>query len=117
MRDRVEGDVSTMGHIELDQHGEMNGRLVCGALSSDGSFEGKAMVYGAITLHEHSLTTGSLVAKSLNVAQGATLRGNVSISPKPKISTTQHRLTSHRPLQKVQKRVTSTNQTTFKPLV
>ncbi|QDU33297.1 BacA-like protein [Poriferisphaera corsica] len=117
LRDRVEGDVSTMGHIELDQHGEMSGRLVCGALTSDGNFNGKAMVYGDITLQTHSLTTGTLVAKSLSIAHGASFRGKVEISPKPNISPTSHRLSSHRPLRKTPKRVTTANQTTFKPLI
>ena len=115
LKDRVQGDVSTMGHIELDQHGVMSGKLVCGALTSDGNFDGKAMVYGEITLQQHSLTTGELVAKSLSVSAGATLRGKINICPKPKISPTSRRL-SNRPLRKTPKRVTSTNQSTFKPL-
>ncbi|WP_432799678.1 bactofilin family protein [Poriferisphaera sp. WC338] len=115
LNSRVEGDVSTMGHIELDHQGEMNGRLVCGQLTSAGSFEGKALVYGPIALQGASLTTGELVAKALSVTTGATFRGKVNICPKPKISPTLRRL-ANRPLRKTPKRMTSATTSNFQPI-
>ena len=84
LKQRVQGDVATMGHVQLDGHGEMNGRLVCGQLTITGSFEGQATVYGQIELVGQSLTTGQLVGKALRVSHGATLRCGVTICPQPK---------------------------------
>lgn len=103
IRHKLEGDISTMGAVGLDTMGEMIGRLCCGQLTNEGRFEGKAMVYGTITLVGSSLTTGELSGRSLFVARGATLRARAIIGPKPKVSQ-QARMLSQRPLRRISRR-------------
>ncbi len=100
LRQRLHGDVVTMGHIELTAPSEMMGRLVCGCLSNQGRFEGRAVVYGAIELGDQSLTTGELTAKSLRVHRGAILRAKADISPRPTAGPTTRQLGS-RPLRRM----------------
>jgi cytoskeletal protein CcmA (bactofilin family) len=83
LRQRLDGDVSTMGHVELSDPSEMIGRLVCGRFTNTGRFEGQAVVYGAIELTGNSLTVGELTGKSLCVHHGATARAKANILPKP----------------------------------
>jgi len=85
LRQRLEGDVSTMGHVELSHPSEMIGRLVCGRFTNTGRFEGNAVVYGPIELAGNSFTTGELTGKSLNVQRGATARVSANILPKPRL--------------------------------
>ncbi len=86
LRQRMEGDVSTMGHVQLSNPSEMIGRLVCGKFTNTGRFEGHAVVYGAIELGPDSLTVGELTGKSLRVHHGATARARANILPKPKLA-------------------------------
>jgi cytoskeletal protein CcmA (bactofilin family) len=83
LRQRMDGDVSTMGHVELSNPSEMIGRLVCGQFTNTGRFEGQAVVYGTIELSGDSLTIGELTGKSLIVHHGATARVKANIVPKP----------------------------------
>lgn len=85
LRQRLEGDVSTMGHVELSHPSEMIGRLVCGRFTNTGRFEGHAVVYGPIELASNSFTTGELIGKSLTIQRGATTRVKAHILPKPRI--------------------------------
>lgn len=85
LRQRLQGDVSTMGHVELSNPSEMIGRLVCGRFTNTGRFEGHAVVYGSIELAGNSLTIGELTGKSLSIHHGATARVRVNILPKPRI--------------------------------
>jgi cytoskeletal protein CcmA (bactofilin family) len=80
----LEGELSTMGHIQLDPNGHMTGKLVCGQLTSKGNFDGNATVYGQITLCITSITTGKLIARSLCIERGACYRGRVNICLKPR---------------------------------
>ena len=114
---RVEGDVSTMGHVSLSETAEMVGRLVCGQLSSDGRFEGRAVVYGPVNLAPSGLMTGEISAKSLCVKRGATLRARARIGPKPATSTVIRTIGS-RPLRRNSRRLVGagTNANAFKPV-
>lgn len=115
LNSRVEGDVSTMGLVNLDDDGQMLGKLTCGELRSSGSFQGKALVYGLVELRNQSLTTGDLTARSLNVDQGATLRGTMNICPRPKVEPSA-RLIASRQVRRTPKRLTSATQSTFAPM-
>ena len=103
VRQKLEGDISTMGHVGVEGPGEVVGRLVCGQLTNEGRFEGKAVVYGNIQLLGQSLTTGELSARSLRVSWGATLRAHATIGPKPKVSSNA-RMLSYRPLRRISRR-------------
>jgi DNA-directed RNA polymerase subunit RPC12/RpoP len=103
IRQRLEGDIATMGHVGLDTDGEMVGRLVCGQLTNEGRLEGKTIVYGSVHLMGNSLTTGELTGRSLFVARGATLRVRAQIGPKQKVSQNA-RMLSYRPLRRVSRR-------------
>lgn len=99
IRQKLEGDISTMGHVGVDTTGEMLGRLVCGQLTNEGRFEGRAISFGTIHLVGQSLTTGDLTGRALFVARGATLRAHAAIGPKPKVSQ-QAQMLSYRPLRR-----------------
>jgi len=86
LKGRIEGDVSTMGEVDLAEPSEMIGKLVCGQFTNQGRYEGSAIVYGSIALAAQSLTTGELTARALEVDRGATFRGKVNIHPHPKTS-------------------------------
>lgn len=82
LRTRLEGDVSTMGHVVLCEPSEMLGRLVCGQFTSGGRFEGRAVVYGAVALTEGSLTTGQITSRSLRIDWGATAHLHARVNAK-----------------------------------
>jgi len=81
LRTRLEGDVSTMGHVILAEPSEMLGRLVCGQFTNQGRFEGRATVYGSVVFTRSSLTTGSIHARSLIIQGGATTHIKADIAP------------------------------------
>jgi cytoskeletal protein CcmA (bactofilin family) len=83
VKQRLAGEVATMGRVELHPSGEISGRLVCGELAVAGSFQGDALVYGSLDLKPGSLTTGTLAARTLHAHHGATLRARLLISPAP----------------------------------
>ncbi len=103
LRQKLEGDIHTMGRVGIEGPGEMIGRLVCGTLTNEGRFEGQAICYGAIELQGQSLTTGEISARSLKVERGATLRARAQIGIKQKVSPTA-RLLSYRPLRRITRR-------------
>lgn len=81
LRTRLEGDVSTMGHVILAEPSEMLGRLVCGQFTNQGRFEGRAVVYGSVVFTRDSLSTGTLSARSLVIHGGATAHVKVEVTP------------------------------------
>ncbi|MEM1209496.1 MAG: polymer-forming cytoskeletal protein [Planctomycetota bacterium] len=85
IKQRLAGEVATMGRVELHRSGEISGKLVCGELASDGSFQGDALVYGRLRLRDGSLTTGTLTARAIATDPGATLRGRLAVSPSPTV--------------------------------
>ena len=87
LRARLEGDIATMGHVELSQESDMLGRLVCGQFTNGGRFEGRAVVYGAVVLGEQSRTAGEVFGRSLRVELGATTYIKARITLKPVVST------------------------------
>lgn len=96
LRGRVEGDVSTMGEVDLTEPSELVGRLVCATFTNRGRYEGSATVYGSVTLMGDSLTVGQLTSRSLAVERGATLRGKVRIQPQPDVSVVTRAVTARR---------------------
>lgn len=77
----VKGRVETMGHVALPAGSAINGQVQCGQFTSNGRFEGRAVVHGPAELFPNSVTTGELRAQSLTVQPGATLRGHARIGP------------------------------------
>ena len=116
LRQRMEGDVSTMGHVELDGPSEMIGRLVCGKFTNTGRFEGQAIVYGQITLTNGSLTVGELTGKSLVIEHGATIRAKATIRPKPRLGPNNGHM-PERPAKKLIPRIAAVSPKGFRPMV
>mgnify|MGYP006276112299 CR=1 FL=1 len=112
LRGRVEGDVSTMGEVELTEPSEMVGRLVCTTFANHGRYEGSATVYGSIHLAPDSLTTGELTSRALRVDRGATLRGKLTIHPRPKVSAVTRAVAS-RALKRVSRRLSPDRRPAF----
>lgn len=115
LRQRLEGDVSTMGHVELSNPSEMIGRLVCGKFTNTGRFEGQAVVYGAITLAGNSMTIGELTGKSLSVQHGATARAKANIVPKPTLGPGAGKL-RERPARKLIPRIAAVSPKGLRPM-
>jgi len=116
LRQRMEGDVSTMGHVELDNPSEMIGRLVCGRFTNTGRFEGQAVVYGQITLSQGSLTVGELTGKSLSIQPGATARAKADIRPKPLLGPDKG-VIPKRPAKQLIPRIAAVNPKGLRPIV
>lgn len=112
----MEGDVSTMGHVELSNQSEMIGRLVCGRFTNTGRFEGQAVVYGQIVLTNGSLTVGEFTGKSLSIQHGATARGKANICPKPILGRQNGKL-PERPARKLIPRIAAVSHKGFRPMV
>jgi len=115
LRQRLEGDVSTMGHVQLSNPSEMIGRLICGKFTNTGRFEGQAVVYGAIELTGKSLTIGELTGKSLNVQYGATARAKAHILPKPTLGPAAGKL-RERPARRLIPRIAAVSPKGLRPL-
>ena len=115
LRQRMEGDVSTMGHVQLSNPSEMIGRLICGRFTNTGRFEGQAVVYGEIELTANSLTIGELTGKSLNVHHGATARARVHILPKPSLGPAAGKLRD-RPARRLIPRIAAVSPKGIRPL-
>lgn len=105
LRGRVEGDISTMGEVDLTEPSEMIGRLVCTTFTNRGRYEGNATVYGSVRLVADSLTTGELNSRALAIDHGATFRGKVAIHPRPKVSTVT-RAVAARTLKRLSRQIT-----------
>jgi len=116
LRARMEGDVSTMGHVELDNPSEMIGRLVCGRFTNTGRFDGQAVVYGQIVLSSGSLTTGEITGNCIEIQHGATARAKVNIRPKPTLNSVGAKV-PERPAKKLIPRIAAVNHKGFRPIV
>lgn len=116
LRQRMQGDVSTMGHVELSHPSEMIGRLVCGRFTNAGRFEGQAVVFGEIVLQGGSLTVGELSGKSLCIRHGATARAKAHIRPKPTLGPADGKL-RERPARRLVPRIAAVSPTGFRPIV
>jgi len=86
LTDRMEGDLSTMGHVNVQAPSQIVGRVVCGQLTNQGCFKGRAVVYGPANILAGSRTDATLTARSLTVQRGSVMRGKVHITPDPKAS-------------------------------
>lgn len=86
LNQKIEGDMSTMGHINLEADSEMFGRLVCTELTSEGRFDGDAVVYGPVLLENTSSTTGKIKSSSLTISPGAVCRVKLQVAPSPKLA-------------------------------
>ncbi|MCC6580433.1 MAG: polymer-forming cytoskeletal protein [Phycisphaeraceae bacterium] len=81
LRRELMGDLSTQGHVHVTQRSSMVGQLVCGEVTISGRYDGEVEAHGPVSLEEHSHTTGTIIARSLNVAPGATVEAAVRIGP------------------------------------
>lgn len=115
LKQRLEGDVSTMGHVQLSHSSEMIGRLVCGGFTNTGRFQGNAVVYGPIELTSSSLTVGELTGKSLYIQRGATARAKAHIMPKPKLGPESGKQ-AERPVRRFSPRIAAVHPKGFRPM-
>jgi cytoskeletal protein CcmA (bactofilin family) len=90
-----------MGQVHLLSHTALTGLLVCSAFSSQGRFDGSAVVHGHVELKHDSFTAGEIRGRSLVVQMGANLRARASIGPQPlgDPAAIPSPVSSHRPLQ------------------
>ena len=117
LRQRMEGELATMGHVALSPPSEMIGRLICGQFTNEGRFEGIAIVYGNIALHGDSLTTGQLTGRSIHITAGATFRGKIRITPNPKAAGKGKRISLGHSLRPISRKLGNTNRTGLNPSI
>lgn len=86
LTDRLEGDLATMGHVNVQAPSQIVGRVVCGQLTHRGCFKGRAVVYGAAVIAAGSRTEANITARSLTVQRGSVMRGKVHITADLKAS-------------------------------
>ncbi len=80
---QVQGDVTTMGHVELGDTASVRGRLTCGALTTAGRLDGDTVVYGTLALLDTAKTHGRLTARALDAQPGTQCEAYVRITPDP----------------------------------
>ncbi|MEM1210985.1 MAG: hypothetical protein AAGI68_01685 [Planctomycetota bacterium] len=89
-----QGELSTMGHVELPAESQFTGKLVCGSLHLAGQFKGSLTAFGPVRLTATTppnpptplnipQITGSVTAKALHAPRGSTLTATVHVCPKP----------------------------------
>lgn len=76
----VFGDLNGKTDIMLDSAAVVVGNINSENLHSDGRVKGSVKVNGAVALGENAVVYGNITSKSLNVQDGAVLKGNVMIT-------------------------------------
>jgi cytoskeletal protein CcmA (bactofilin family) len=83
LNERLEGQLSTMGQVQLGPSCHLSGNLTCADLTISGRFEGRATVLGPLLLKADGKVTGQVAARSLVVERGGVLAAKAKIAPTP----------------------------------
>ncbi len=78
---RFEGKITTKGRLAVGKGAHVAGEMAVGNLAVEGQFKGNVLSSEKIELAASANVSGDLRAPKLVVAEGATLVGNVVISP------------------------------------
>lgn len=83
LNERLEGQLSTMGQVELGPSCQLSGTLVCAELTVSGRFSGQATVLGPLRIKDKGVACGEVAARSLVVETGAELLAKARVAPTP----------------------------------
>jgi cytoskeletal protein CcmA (bactofilin family) len=75
----LRGDLTVVGHVSIPAQMQMQGQLICGQLTNQGEFVGRARVGGPVELAAGSQTRGLIACQSLHMDRGAQLRARAAI--------------------------------------
>lgn len=78
---RFEGKIQSRGQLAVAKGAEVSAEIHVGQLHVDGSMQGSVVAGEKIELSSSARVTGDLKAPRLVVSEGATLVGNLTISP------------------------------------
>jgi len=76
---RIRGDVSVSGTLEITKNAEVNGSVKADKLSICGKMEGDIDVADSLSIGKTAIVQGDIKAGTLDVAEGAIIRGQCSI--------------------------------------
>jgi len=78
---KFEGKLHTKGQLTLSKGASLSGEVMVGGALLDGSFKGNLSAMEKVELNATAQVQGDIRAPRLVVAEGATLIGNVAITP------------------------------------
>lgn len=76
----VIGDLNGHSDVEVDSTAVVIGNVTSENIEADGRIKGSLRVNNAVSLKSNAIIFGNITSKSLNVQDGAVLRGNVQIT-------------------------------------
>ena len=71
------GDINIKGNLNIQKGAHLTAKINAGAVTIEGEVDGTVVSSGQVTLSESGQVVGDLKAKTLTVAAGSRMRGNV----------------------------------------
>ncbi|HEX5137941.1 MAG TPA: polymer-forming cytoskeletal protein [Planctomycetota bacterium] len=78
---RIEGKVSTKGHLAVSQGGHLQADVEAGSIIVEGDVKGNLVAGDRVELRKSARLKGDVTASKLLVAEGAAFVGHCSIGP------------------------------------
>ena len=78
---RVEGKISTKGHLAVSQAGKLQADVEAGAIIVEGEVKGNLIAADKVELRQTARLTGDIKAAKLIVTEGASFSGHCSVGP------------------------------------
>ena len=78
---RVEGKISTKGHLAVSKEGKLQADVVAGGIVVEGSVKGNLTATDRIELRNTAKLEGDIKAAKLIVTEGASFSGHCSVGP------------------------------------
>lgn len=74
---KFKGDIHIKGNLNIQKGAHLTAKINAGAVTIEGEVDGTVVSSGQVTLSESGQVIGDLKAKTLTVAAGSRMRGNV----------------------------------------
>jgi cytoskeletal protein CcmA (bactofilin family) len=74
---KFKGDIQIKGNLNIQKGAHLTAKISAEAITIEGELEGTVVASGQVTLAESGQVIGDLKAKTLTVAAGSRMRGNV----------------------------------------
>ena len=78
---RVEGKITTKGHIAVSQAGKLQADVDAGGIIIEGEVKGNLVASDKVELRQTARLTGDIKAAKLIVTEGASFSGHCSVGP------------------------------------
>ena len=76
---RIKGGLSAQGALSMDQHSQVEGDIQAESVQINGTVCGNVSVSDTLAMDACAVIAGSVCARSLSVAEGAAINGDVKI--------------------------------------